>query len=483
MEFSEQPNGCVAGPILHFRGWRAGRVALSAVVWRREGQDPLPLETGDGSHPARAIGRSLGLIAWRHDFDLPAQAEARYRIGEASWPVRTDLAGDMRIAFAACNGQEDGDVERDEAERNAMWSHLGDLHRARPFSLLLQGGDQIYADEMGRAHPLMECWPDPKAPEIPQAREIEVENALREAFHRRYLQLLRMEAPAWIQARAPSLMMWDDHDICDGWGSLPAPILDSRRGRILFKVAREAMLLFQMGCPPDERPDICSVADPDAFGWEITIPGLTILAPDLRAQRRPKRVMAETGWDALTAGFARARERQKDGGRVFLLSTVPALGPRLSWVEWLLNLSRRMEEYEDDLRDQWQSRAHREEWRRLLRLMVECHEAGAPVTALSGEIHLATRGEMDTAAGPIRQLVASGITHPAPPRAYALGLGALAKFGEAPLPEHPIRLRALPGRRQVYQNQRNFLTLDRRDGRWSAVWELEKTGPTPAMPL
>src|SRR5690606_5667991 len=122
---------------------------------------------------------------------------------------------------------------------------------------------------------------------------------------------------------------------------------------------------------------------------------------------RRDRVMGEPGWRVLGDALAAAQP-----GRVLLLSSVPALGPRLSWVEALLHITPRMEKYEDDLRDQWQSPAHREEWRRFLRLLIETHTRGdTPVTVLSGEIHLATRGTMDSAAGPLHQLVASGITH------------------------------------------------------------------------
>src|SRR3546814_18053137 len=118
-----------------------------------------------------------------------------------------------------------------------------------------------------------------------------------------------------------------------------------------------------------------------------------------------------------------------------------------------MQLNVRLENDEDDLRDQWQSRSHRAEWRRLLELLIEVHTRGAtPVTVLSGEIHLATRGTLETAAGPLHQLVASGITHPAPPRAYAAALGLLAQFGSSPLPAPPIRLHPLPGRSALDRN-------------------------------
>jgi hypothetical protein len=163
---------------------------------------------------------------------------------------------------------------------------------------------------------------------------------------------------------------------------------------------------------------------------------------------------------------------------------VPALGPRLSWVEAAMHLTQRMEKYEDDLRDQWQSRAHREEWRDFLALLVEVHSRGAtPVTVLSGEIHLATRGTLASAAGPLHQLVASGITHPAPATAYARGLGLLARFGSSPLPGCPIRLHPLPGHRAIYIAERNYLVIRRRGGQWLAHWELEHGGATLPLAL
>ena len=77
------------------------------------------------------------------------------------------------------------------------------------------------------------------------------------------------------------------------------------------------------------------------------------------------------------------------------MSSVPVLGPRLSWIEKLLDVLPGVQKYEDDMLDQWQSRAHRAEWQRMLEaLQLHAIEGRNPVTVLSGEIHLATRGEM-----------------------------------------------------------------------------------------
>ena len=145
----------------------------------------------------------------------------------------------------------------------------------------------------------------------------------------------------------------------------------------------------------------------------------------------------------------------------------------------------RMQKYEDDLRDQWQRRAHRDEWRRMLRLVCEMATAdGHDVVSLSGEIHLATRAIMQIGEDRVlHQLVASGIAHRPPPRAFARALGALSWLGEDPLPRHPIRIARLPGQPTRYVAERNYLILERAAETWTARWDLEVSGMTPPLPL
>jgi hypothetical protein len=167
------------------------------------------------------------------------------------------------------------------------------------------------------------------------------------------------------------------------------------------------------------------------------------------------------------------------------MSSVPLLGPRLSLLEALMVAIPRMQKYEDDLRDQWQSRAHRDEWRRMLRLVRDlARRDGHDITAVSGEIHLACRAVMDLGDGlHLNQLVASGIAHRAPPRAWARILGALAALGEDPLQGHPIRLERLPGQPGRYVAERNYLLLERGAGLWHARWDLEDGGMTAPFAL
>ena len=483
----DDPNDPVArlstGPILYARGGDRERHHLAALLVLPEGA-PAPELEPEGGDPVVPIvlATCFGHTLWRYDFSLLADRTATYRLGDERFAVASPAAADMRIVYVSCNGQETGDLDRADDERDAMWTRLAAEHARSPFALMLQGGDQLYADDVLHAHPSIERWeaaPRDARADIPFGPEADA--AVRRFYFERYLGNFGRPAMRTVTAEIPSVMMWDDHDIIDGWGSHPASLLDSPIGRGLFAAARDMFLLFQLAAHDAALPAMMPDRSGTTLGLVLRYPEFTLLAPDLRSERRPDRVMGREGWSTLEAALAGTPASD----RVILMSSVPALGPRLSWVEALADLLPVRNQYEDDMRDQWQSRVHRKEWSRFLSLLATRQEAtGRPLTLVSGEIHLATRGEMRLADGSrLHQLVASGISHPAPSRAYPFLLGLLARFGEAPLPDRPIRLRPLPGQRKTYASERNYLVLARKGEDWLAEWELEDSGRTPPLPI
>lgn len=469
-----------AGPVLflHGTGHGHGRLRLATLVIRHRSAPAPVVVVGNDAVVPEPVTEAGALRAWRARFELPLAGGA-YTVDGTRHEVAGVSGADLRLAFVSCNGQEHGDRERRLDERNALWERLVAADRHAPLSLLLHGGDQLYADEMLELHPSLLAWRQGCVQALSPATLATIREQLRAFLMARYRELLAQAAPARLLARVPSLCMWDDHDICDGWGSLPERLLDAPLGQLLFDVSREMFLVFQLGGHPDQPPPHCLEPSGQNLGWAVRLPGLAIIAPDLRSERRPQRVMGPVGWQAFEAALATLSEE-----RTLVLSSVPALGPRLSWLEAAMHVLPGAQKYEDDLRDQWQSRWHRQEWQRFLRVLLAAHErTGGGVTLLSGEIHLATRGTMAAPPGPVHQLVASGITHPPPPGWYAQGLGWLARLGEAPLPEHPIRLHPLPGQPRIYTAQRNYLRLERRGHAWQAWWELERDGATPPVSL
>ena len=468
MDFPKQ-----IGPVLFSRGLSGSDHALTAIAFFREDAEPLQVIAGKagGVAPSK-VDTLCGYHAWRYDFELGA-ADQGYRFGDTFHPVQTDFSAGINIAYASCNGMEHGDFDRDPDERNVMWRRLLAEHRRQPLHLLLHGGDQVYADIALESHPDLQAWREMPHREADRPEPTaEMESAALQTFFDIWCKVIAAPGTAELSAEVPSIMMWDDHDIVDGWGSRPAPFQEGPVGQMLFRVASRIFRLFQTG----------GLADLSAshFFASYDFGNFGILVPDLRSERQQHRVMGPSGWKTLSNSLATAPPDQ----RLFVLSSVPAIGPRLSLVEGLFKFIPGMQKYEDDLRDQWQSHAHREEWARFLRALAERMEGGAPVTVLSGEIHLAGRGEMTLRDGRIlHQLIASGISHPPPPRGYARTLSAFATWGDAPVPDRPLAMRRIPDLDRIYIDQRNYLLIRRENNRWTATWDFEETGRTVPLSL
>jgi hypothetical protein len=468
------------GPVLFLDDLEDGQMSLSALFITARGEGVPPIHLPHGEARPVPLAEYDHATVWHARFTLPADRGSDYSWNGTTYEIAGDLTGDLRLAYVSCNGEEVGDMDREGSERNAMWDRLRAEHRRRPFALMLHGGDQVYADEVTEGHDLSHDWPE-RIPRDPSRAALEdLRHHLREGFLDRYVALYAAPQFAWLAARVPSLMQWDDHDICDGWGSLRRSRTYSPVGQTLFDVARESFLIFQHATTENDLPARFADREGGHLGWAIRCPDLRILAPDLRSERTRRQIMGPGGWTMMET------EAQREvTGHTLLMSSVPLLGPRLSLLEAIMVLVPRMQKYEDDLRDQWQSRAHRDEWRRMLRLVRDlATRDGHDITTVSGEIHLATRAVMDLGNGlHLNQLVASGIAHRAPPKGWARFLGALSWLGEDPLPEHPIRVGRLPGQRHRYIAERNYLLLEREDGAWTARWNLETSGMTGRLSL
>ncbi|RED18448.1 alkaline phosphatase D family protein [Pontivivens insulae] len=465
-----------AGPFLFARKATAEKSDIAIVAaLSNDSSVPIVRDSSGQVIDPTTLYKKFGVVILRWEVSLPTQAGAHYTFNETVFDVATDLTSDVRVAYASCNGEEDEDPDWSEEDRNRLWSRLAQEHAEAPFGLMLHGGDQIYADDILQSHPDIEAWEEA---DHDDKDGFIWSRSMREAAEshllNRYLDLYASKDIAHMLARVPSVMMWDDHDIFDGYGSHPNPKQESAVGAGLYAISATMFRLFQQGLAEDEPMPRGGVA--------FDAPGFSVVAPDLRASRTPERVMDEMSWQWLDAALAERR----DGQHCFVMSSVPALGPRLSWVEFILDyVWPGTNQYEDDLRDQWQSRTHRKSWRRFLGMMVrEIEDYRQPVTLLSGEIHVATRAEMLMKnGGVLHQLVASGISHTPPGRGYARMLGALAAVGEDPLIGYPITIHPPLGKKHRYISERNYLRLTRRDGKWYTDWEFEESGPNEEMML
>jgi hypothetical protein len=429
----------------------------------------------DGVVP-RLLARRHPDLLWRYDFAFPIEQTScgrEYRIGGQAYRVHVPAAGAARrLAFTACNGSERDDVWTDLNERNAMWLDLAQEHARNPFHLLLQGGDQLYADPIWSRVPALAAWrrlplrkrrDAPLSPEMAQA----IENYYFDSYRR----LWEQPQLAPLLASIPSLMMWDDHDILDGWGSCGAEWTDCPVLRGIWSAAREHFALFQLAARPSDLPNGSAARDGCHFGWAYTMGDIGLLAPDLRSERNRRRVMGEAGWQDFTA----ALEGLSGCSHVLLVSTVPLVNAHLTSLERVFALVPGHQSWQDDLVDQWVSLAHWDEWAQLLDVLLNFSaQTGTRVTSLSGEIHLGALGVIKGPGARIHQLTSSGIVHP-PPGYLAASVLEWSSTKELRVASGiTARLLPLPGSKKRYLRARNWLELNvTADGDLLATWHAE----------
>ena len=468
------------GPLLRLRGSDGPRVRLALTLAVPEGGEPPAVSAGDDRPEPMRLGALGGAAFWSWDFEAPAGSAGRYAVGG----VRHGFAlpepgGALRVAYASCNGGEDeAHASSLPGGRDAMWRHLLARHEAAPFHLLVMGGDQIYADALWEL-PTLRAWSRlGRRARLAAPFEEAMRAELEAHYLATYASVFGAPDVAAALARIPSSMMWDDHDIVDGWGSRSPSWQASPVAQGLFATARRAFALVQLGRDPDRPPEGHAAPDGAHFGWSGTYGPARIVVPDLRSERTRARVMGPSG----RAALARALEGFAEP-HLLMVSSVPLVNVDLSGLERLVRpLMPVADLYQDDLRDQWMSHAHAEEWAELMGRLLAAAARGARVTVLSGEIHFGARGTAERDGARIEQLTASGIAHPPPPRGLARVLDRLARRpwrrAGVRLEMHPLT----PGGPR-YLAQRNWLEVSAQpDGGLDAVLHGETSGPLRLTP-
>ena len=480
------PRALLLGPILRFRGAEDGTARLAVTIAVPAEADPPVLRASGRPGPGpECIGTLGGAAFWSWRFEEPLDGgRAAYEISGARHEVVLARSGDaLRVAYTSCNGGEDeAEAARSPGGRNAMWTQLARRHEARPLHLLLMGGDQIYADGLWEL-PAMRAWVRlPRRARLAAPFTEAMRAELEAHYLATYADVLGAPEVAGVLARVPGVMMWDDHDIVDGWGSRPPAWQASPVARGLFAVARRAFALVQLGCDPDAPPP-SGFASPEGahYGWEGAYGPARLVVPDLRSERTRSRVMGPAGHAALAHALDAAAEPH-----LVVVSSVPLVNADLSMLERVVTpLMPLADLYQDDLRDQWMSHRHAAEWRAVMERLLLAAEAGRRVTVLSGEIHLGAHGSAERPGGRagarVEQLTASGIAHPPPPRLLARALDRLTR---RPWTRRGLRLAMHPvapdARR--YVAERNWLELTLLgDGGLQAVLHAERSGELPLL--
>jgi len=556
----------VLGPVLSFRGSTpGGQWRVSALVGIGEKADP-PALTVDGK-PAAApavLLRHDGKAYLRYDLSCKQGGQDRrveYRIDgvDELWSFTVPGKGHApRMAYVSCNGFSDPSALRKLIKgENAVWEDLLCNHdkQVRPagyrldkeqlwhesrtheqgnqrFHLLLMGGDQIYFDSIWEdLKPLKEWIGLPRDEQLKYqvgaALDRKIEDYYFTLYQRRWLPKERagwgkkeksLDA-AQAMARIPTVMMWDDHDIFDGWGSYSVEMQRSPLFQRLFHHARRAFWVFQMQHAIERLPELklrtdVSVRTDDPLFEPIAWPGLLkadklalplldgqpgfsfvhgvgpvqIVVADLRTERSHQQVMGPDTWSALQQSLARvpANDRKYPGAgcqHLLFMSSVPVVHPKLSLAEAFMDnfgSDHVLDSSADDLKDHWTNDDHEGERKRLIEtLLATAKSKSLRATIVSGDVHVAAWGvTYRKDVGPrdnwaqIQQLTSTAVVHPSlvsvMERLFFHMLNSVAQNKQALDVNLYAEMMLFPGSNRYVRAARNWLALELDTGAGSA---------------
>lgn len=219
------------GPILRFHGSDNNQWEVSALLVV-ENEDGMQVVTY-GNIQKIATPKSILQPTFkcpsewkitRHDMsitltDFPQQI--RYTVDGSTYffsvPARESLP---RCSYASCNGFSDPKLMKKISNQNERWDDLNEQHTLNPYHLFIMGGDQIYSDSMWHELHTLRDWSETDNRFcLPCTQDMQKEIA--DFFYKLYIKRWSQPKVSKVLSAIPTLMMWDDHDIFDGWGSYP----------------------------------------------------------------------------------------------------------------------------------------------------------------------------------------------------------------------------------------------------------------------
>lgn len=492
-------NSLTLGPVLGLESGSDGAFYTCLVV---TASHEAPVWVVDGQRVPFSIlgGLAGGETAWRAEWPLPsARPTSRIvgyalesqgvsiadRTGVIAWKFHVPADPEpIRFVYASCNGFSAAKLMANTSEPHRMWERMHLDHTAEPLSLLVLGGDQIYADaiwEQSWMHDFAE-----KTDEQMKGADVtpEMEANLDGFYERLYLRQWGAAPVAAMLASVPSIMMWDDHDIFDGWGSHPEELQGCPVYKRIFQSALRAFRLFQLR---GNRTRGFLDKTASHHGYVSSLNGETFLMLDHRAERTPTAVMGEGQWAAFKQWLARFT-----GQRLFVQSAVPVIYRTFGLIERSLAATDKREELEDDLNDHWSAREHQRERLRLIYSLIERQKVlrDAPDSGshefrwmlLSGDVHvgcMASVWEKDLNLG-LYQVVSSGIVHPPPTLLQWLGICALSADGEDRLGNGELvtEIHQIAGARGRFLRTRNYARLQLETEKVWINWRCENDDDT-----
>jgi len=315
-----------------------------------------------------------------------------------------------KIGFASCNGNVKKLPQDQPNSDYVMWDRLFQSHSTEKlthaFHCLILGGDQIYADPIWKTIPYFKQhnllgWRSNKAMinhKVSDANRSKLESELEAFYESLYIESWSKPSVAKVLSAIPSIMMWDDHDIFDGWGSQPPELQSCELFQLIYKVARKYFEIFQI-----RGGGNISRISQDHFSLQLRFRNYEIFVLDNRSYRTNYQVMSNQQYIELENYFHqdlfKNLPQNLDDEKVILFS-IPVPIAHLNYkkrTEFLLRFQLKFHfknSFNDDALDHWDHGNHVKEQKRLLDYIFGLADKKSPkyVHIISGDVHSAGAG-------------------------------------------------------------------------------------------
>lgn len=463
-------DGVVCGPTLRLKSIDYERDVWlgSMLIVVRDAFDPssprapkVTYELGGGSHSGEFQGKLFHtdyfgddnsnksvFQFYRYDIELPLadnEAECKYTVADkAEEHYRFFIPGrnqNCNSISYSCNGFS---LSVDTTKfKGSLWYDILQKHANVHYHVMLGGGDQIYSDSVKIYSERVKKWletHDPVKKYTMKADEFFVKEVAN-FYLKEYLEWYgyghwkgATEKSKTTQrcfpiatATIPSVNMWDDHDIIDGFGSYPDRFMSTNVFSSLGNIAYKYYMLFQHHVSIEEKQAYLEdkhwvlskgkgafIQQQSHSVFTRLGPSIGLLGLDCRTERKLKAILPKSTYDIAFERITKELQAKRFD-HLYLMLGVPIAYPRLVLLEYIFSskllapikyLSKKgifakglVNEFNgdvellDDLNDHWCAHYHKKERNNFIAALQDWGaKYGVRITILSGDVHLAAVG-------------------------------------------------------------------------------------------
>ena len=314
----------------------------------------------------------------------------------------------INILYTSCN----------DIYQQKVWDSIHTQHAAQPYHIAIGGGDQIYMDDVWNIPSLSKWKVSSYFEKTSYILSDIVKEEIAEFYSKKYDQKW-FHSPEYVGVlpNIPSIDMWDDHEIVDGFGSYPDDIQNSPIMQYIYKVARSAFLIYQLHvCPTETNQNLTGF-------FEIN--DTLIVNTDTRTERTRQSILSVDTHNTIFNTI----EQSNAPKVIVLLSTAVAFydvslfSKLYNYLPKLMNTQMigcipglksmynlfGLPEYNDDMCDGWCDNTHAAETDTFVGKLLQIKKGGKNVVILVGDVHIGADAWVEKDNVGINQYISSGV--------------------------------------------------------------------------